>query len=355
MTDRGTPDREPTRSLTMAEVAERVDGRLVGDPAVEVSGLAPVDDAAGDRLAFLAARRYARYASACGAAAFLVSEEMERELPERATRVVVDEAYPAMRTLLAHFHPSESWEPSVHATAVLGPGVRLGGGVEIGPYAVLEEGVQVGDGTRIAAHCVLGRRSVVGAGCRLHPHVVLYEETLLGDRVIVHSGARLGSDGFGYTVVDGEHAKIPQVGRCVVGDDVEIGANTTIDRGSLGDTRIGRGAKLDNLVHVAHNVRVGARSLLAALVGIAGSTRIGEGVFFGGQAGAINQLEIGDGVRVTAQTGVIGDLAAGATVTGYPARPHREFLRSQALVSRLPKLLARVEALENAVSDRANG
>lgn len=351
MSDNGTTERGPTASLTMAEVAERVDGRLVGDPTVEVSGLAPVDEAAGDRLAFLAARRYARYASTSAAAAFLVSEEMEGELPEGATRVVVGDAYPAMRTLLAHFHPPTPWEPSVHATAVIGPDVRLGRGVEVGPYAVLEDGVEVGDGSRIGAHCVLGRGSVVGAGCRLHPHVVLYEETALGDRVLVHAGARLGSDGFGYTVVDGEHAKIPQVGRCVVADDVEIGANSTVDRGSLGDTRIGRGVKLDNLVHVAHNVRVGARSLLAALVGIAGSTRIGEGVFFGGQSGAINQIEIGDGARVTVQTGVIGDLAPGETVSGFPGRPHREYLRSQALVARLPKLVARIEELERAVSD----
>lgn len=341
--------------LTMAEVAELVDGTLVGDATVEVCGIAPVDEAGPDRLAFLASRRYARYAADSEGAAFLVSEEMEDALPQNATRVVVGDARAAMLALLQHFHPPGPWSPSVHATAVLGAGVRLGRGIEIGPYAVLEDGVEVGDGSRIGAHCVLGRRSVVGPGCRLHPHVVLYEESVLGRRVVVHSGARLGSDGFGYTVVDGEHAKIPQVGRCIVGDDVEIGANTTVDRGSLGDTRIGRGVKLDNLVHVAHNVRVGARTLMAALVGIAGSTRIGEGVWFGGQSGAINQLDIGDGAQVTVQTGVTRDLEEGETVTGFPARPHREFLRSHALLSRLPKLVSRVKQLEDAVSDRPKG
>lgn len=351
MTRSGTGEGRAGRPLTMAEVAERVGGRLVGDAELQVAGIAPVDEAAPDRLAFLAARRYARHVPDSRAAAFLVSREMEEVLSDSATRVVAEDAYGAMRTLLQHFHPPSPWEAATHPTAVLGAGVRLGAGVWIGPYAVLEDDVAVGDGTRVGAHCVLGRGSVVGSDCRLHPHVVLYEETELGSRVIVHSGARLGSDGFGYTVVDGEHAKIPQVGRCVVEDDVEIGANTTVDRGSLGDTRIGRGVKLDNLVHVAHNVRVGARSLLAALVGIAGSTRIGEGVWFGGQSGAINQLEIGDGVQVTIQTGVTRDISEGETVTGFPARPHREYLRSQALVSRLPKLVARLEELEDAGSE----
>lgn len=340
--------------LTLDDVAERVDGRVVGDGSVEVGGIAPVDEAGPDRMGFLAARGYVRYAADSDAAAFLVSGELDDALPEGAARVVVEDAYPAMRTLLRHFHPPRPWAPSVHRTAVLGPGVELGEGVEIGPYAVVEDGVIIGDGTRVGAHCVLGRGSSVGRETRLHPHVVLYEDTVVGDRVTVHSGARLGPDGFGYTVVDGEHAKIPQVGRCVVEDDVEIGANTTIDRGSLGDTRIGRGSKLDNLVHIAHNVRVGARSLFAAMVGIAGSTRIGEGVFMGGQAGAINAIEIGDGARITAQTGVIGDLEAGGTYTGYPARPHREAMKSYGQLSKLPELRKRVKRLEREVARLSN-
>lgn len=340
--------------LTLDDVAERVDGRVVGDGSVEVGGIAPVDEAGPDRMGFLAARGYVRYVADSDAAAFLVSGELDDALPEGAARVVVEDAYPAMRTLLRHFHPPRPWAPSVHRTAVLGSGVELGEGVEIGPYAVVEDGVIIGDGTRVGAHCVLGRGSSVGRETRLHPHVVLYEDTVVGDRVTVHSGARLGPDGFGYTVVDGEHAKIPQVGRCVVEDDVEIGANTTIDRGSLGDTRIGRGSKLDNLVHIAHNVRVGARSLFAAMVGIAGSTRIGEGVFMGGQAGAINAIEIGDGARITAQTGVIGDLEAGGTYSGYPARPHREAMKSYGQLSKLPELRKRVKRLESEVARLSN-
>ena len=313
---RGTP-------LTLSEVAALVQGRLEGRDDLEVRGVAPVDEAGPDEMAFLASPRYVRYAADSGGAAFLVAEELEDEVPSGAHRVTVTDPYPAMRTLLRHFHPPRPRTPAVHRTAVLGRRVRLGEAVDIGPYVVLEDDVVVGDGAVIGAHCVLGRGSVLGADVRLHPQVVLYENTVLGDRVLVHSGARLGPDGFGYTVVDGEHAKIPQVGRCVVDDDVEIGANTTVDRGSLGDTRIGPGVKLDNLVHIAHNVRVGARTLMAAQVGIAGSTRIGDGAFFGGQAGVINQRHIGDGAKVTAQTGVISDLEAGGTAippvrTGKP-------------------------------------
>lgn len=341
--------------LTLAEVAERVGGRVVGDPEIRVAGIAPVDEADDRGLAFLGSRKYTHFVGASRAAAFLVADELDEALPDDASRVVVAEAYPAMRTLLRHFHPEDTPSPGVHPTAVLGRGVRLGEDVSVAPYAVLEDGVTVGDRSRIGAHCVLGRGSAVGSDARLYPHVVLYEETVLGDRVIVHSGARLGTDGFGFTLVDGEHAKIPQVGRSVIGDDVEIGANCTVDRGSLGDTLIGRGSKLDNLVHIAHNVRVGARSLLAAMVGIAGSTRLGEGVFMGGQSGAINAVEIGAGAKITVQSGVIGDLEAGGTYSGFPARPHRDTMRGYGLIARLPDLAGRVKRLERAVEELENG
>jgi UDP-3-O-[3-hydroxymyristoyl] glucosamine N-acyltransferase len=342
-------------SLSLEAIADLVGGRLVGDGSVVVTGIAPVDEAGPGHLAFLAARRYVRHAATTDGAGFLVSEELESELPSGASAVVVSDAYPSLRTLLQHFFPEPEWTPGVHPTAVLGRGVELGEGVEIGPYAVLQDNVRVGDGCRIGAHCVLGPGTVVGAHTRLHPHVVAYAQTLIGRDVIVHSGARLGVDGFGYTYLDGRHAKMPQVGRCLIEDGVEIGANTTIDRGSLGDTRIGAGVKIDNLVHVAHNVRIGALSLLAALVGIAGSTRIGKGVWLGGQAGVGNQLEIGDGARVAVQSGVMGDVPPGETVSGYPARPHREDLKKHANMRRIPKIITRLRSLEAKVAEFSEG
>ncbi len=335
--------------LTLGQVAEVVGGRLVGDAAVRVRTVAPMDEAGPDELGLLAARRYVRFAPESRAGAFLVSADLEAAVEGRTPLVVVDDAHRALAALLRHLHPPEPVEAGIHPTAVVGEGVRLGKDVRLGPYAVVEDGAEIGDGCSIAAHVVVGRNARLGSRCTLHPHVVLYPRTSLGDRVIVHAGAKLGVDGFGYTFEDGSHRRVPHVGRCVVEDDVEIGANTTVDRGSIGDTVVGRGSKLDNLIQLGHNVRVGALSLMAAMVGVAGSTRIGKGALLGGQAGVIGHLEIGDGAQIAAAARVMRDVPAGATVAGDPARPNREYLRTRAHVERLPRLLERVKALEKAV------
>jgi UDP-3-O-[3-hydroxymyristoyl] glucosamine N-acyltransferase len=345
---------EPRRArtadaLTLREVSELVGGRRVGPPDARVEGVAPLDEAGPADMAFLGLKRYVRFVGGSRAGSFLVAAELEAALPTDAPRVVVANAYVALRTLLARLHPEPQRLPAVHPTAVLGRDVRLGEGVTIEPYAVLGDRVSIGAGTRIGAHCVLGEDTSVGSACAIHPHVVTYGGTVIGDGVILHAGVRVGCDGFGYTTVDGVHLKMPQIGRAVIGDAVEVGANSTIDRGSLGDTVVGDHVKIDNLVQVAHNVRVGAGSLLAALVGIAGSTRIGRGVWFGGRASAINHLEIGDGARVTFGSTLTRDVPAGETVTGYPARPHREELRRQAELARVPGLAERVRRLEEAV------
>ncbi|HEY6783530.1 MAG TPA: UDP-3-O-(3-hydroxymyristoyl)glucosamine N-acyltransferase, partial [Gemmatimonadales bacterium] len=206
---------------------------------------------------------------------------------------------------------------------------------------------------RIDAGCVLGDGVIVGNDVHLYPQVTCYTGTVIGDRVMIHSGTRLGADGFGYLPGKGGALprKIPQVGRCVIGDDVEIGANTTVDRGSVDDTIVGRGTKIDNLVMVAHNVRIGERCLIAAMVGIAGSTRVGDDVFLAGQVGLADHINVGSRVRITVQSGVIGDIEDGATVTGYPARNHREYLRAQAALYRLAPLVNELEALARPEGD----
>ena len=337
-------------TLTLAEAASLVDGRVVGDPDTVVTRVAPIDEAQPGEMGFLAARRYARFAATSRASALLIAGELEAVVPEGMPCVVVDLPHAALRTILARFHPDPSRSARVHRTAVIERNVRLGSNVRIDPYAVIGEGVSIGDGTWIGAHCVIGSGSSIGKGCLLHPHVVTYADTVIGSGVTLHAGVRVGSDGFGYTRVDGEQMKIPQVGRAVIEDGVEVGANTTIDRGSLGDTVVGAGTKIDNLVQVAHNVRIGAGSLLAALVGIAGSTRIGRGVWVGGRASAINHIEIGDGARVAFGSTVMRDVPAGETVSGSPSRPHRESLRRQAHVGRLDTLIRRVAHVEAMVA-----
>ncbi len=332
--------------LSLSQIAELVGGRTEGDPTLQIRGVAPLDQAREDEMALLAQRRYLKRIPDCRARCVLVSEALAGEAGAFSGRVVVKDPHEALPPLLALFHPSREREPGIHATAVLEKGVVLGEGVRISAYAVLEEGVEVGDGVDIGAHCVLGAGSAVGGGSVLHPHVVLYPGTRLGARVILHAGVKLGVDGFGYVPTPEGYRKVPQVGGCMVENDVEIGANSCVDRGSIGRTVVGEGTKLDNLVHIAHNVQVGREVLMAAMVGIAGSTRVGDRAMFGGQSGAAGHLEVGEGVQASAQAGIIRDVPPGEVVAGFPARNHREFFKALGILYRLPETLKRLDALE---------
>lgn len=330
---------------TVEQVAEWVGGRLEGETQRVLRGVAPIESAGPADLTFLAHRRYVDYLRRSQPGAVLVAEGATG-LPEGLTLIRVADPYLALARALHVFYPEPERQPGVDPTAVLGTGVRLGHEVVIGPYAVIEAEVVLGDGVRVGAHCVIGQGAQIGPQSELKPHVTLYPGTAVGARCLVHSGTRLGCDGYGYVWDGTTHRKMPQVGRCVVGDDVEIGANTAIDRGSLGETRIGSGTKIDNLVHIAHNVQIGQHCLLTGQVGIAGSTRLGDGVACGGQAGIVGHLEIGSRARIAAQAGVTGDVPPGAAYGGSPAREHRSWMRAMGEFYRLPEIVRRVEALE---------
>jgi UDP-3-O-[3-hydroxymyristoyl] glucosamine N-acyltransferase len=347
-------DRSPSRQvsggeglavLTASAIAAVVKGTLIGDPAAAVTGVAPLDRAGPEHVTFLASPKYVPQFARCAAGVALVSPELADSPSLTAARVVVNNPHEAMLSLLASLYPEQQPAPGVHQTAVLGRGVTLGEGVSVGPYVVLGDGARIGAGTRLDAHVVAGAGVVVGAQCHLFPGVTLYPGTVVAERVRVHAGARLGSDGFGYVFRDGKHDKIPHVGRCIIEADVEIGANSTIDRGSIDDTVIGAGTKIDNLVHIAHNVRIGRLCLIMAQVGIAGSVHVEDGAILAGQVGISGHHTIGAGARLAAQAGVFGDIPAGETWSGYPARPHREALRAQAALFKLPSLLRGIERL----------
>lgn len=329
---------------------------MIGDPAAEVCAVAPLDRAGPRDATMLASARYAAELIGCGAAVVLIDAKLADVPGDVRARVVVEKPYEAMLALLPALYPGDRAEPMVAATARIGCGARLGSAVRVEDYAVVGAGAVIGDGAWIGAHAVIGAGVLVGEGARVHAAATLYGGTVLGARSIVHSGARLGSDGFGYVLREGaggsggRHERIPHVGRCMIGADVEIGANSTIDRGSIDDTVIGDGTKIDNLVHIAHNVRMGERCLVMAQVGIAGSTRIGDGAVIAGQAGIGGHASIGAGARIAAQAGVFGDVPAGESWSGYPARPHRESLRASAALLKLPALIRRIEELLGASS-----
>jgi len=339
--------------LTLQEAAHAAGGRVLGDGRVAFSRIAPVDKAGPGDMAFLADRRYAQALPDCRGGALLVAESFCSVEGGPEDRLAVKDPHAALVALLPLLYPEPDAPGGVHPSAVVDPGASVAASASVGAGAVVGAGARVGEESRIGANCVVGEEVAIGRGTTLHANVTIYRRAVLGDRVTVHAGARIGVDGFGYVQSRGAHVKVPQVGSCVIEDDVEIGANCTIDRGSVGETVIGAGSKLDNLVHVAHNVVIGPGSILVAQVGIAGSTQIGEGVLIGGQAGLVGHLRIGAGAKIGAQAGVIGDVPAGATVSGYPARDHKRYLRAMALVMRLPQLAKKVSRMERLAAEDA--
>jgi len=332
-------------TITAEAIAALVSGELIGDGKVVVSGIAPLDRADASQLSILSSGRYAPMMATTKAGVVLVDPEFRDAAGAARARIIVKQPLEKLLSLLPRFYPVDAQLPGVASTARIGKGATIGQQASIGEYAIIGANAKLADGVVIGSHCVVGDDASIGEGARLWPGATIYPGATLGARAMVHSGARIGCDGFGYVFRDGAHQKIRHVGRCIIGDDVEIGANTTIDRGSIDDTVIGNGTKIDNLVHIAHNVRIGEKCLLMAQVGVAGSVIVGDGAILAGQAGISGHLSIGAGARVAAQAGVFGDIPAGESWSGYPARPHRESLRASAATFKLAGMMRRLEKL----------
>lgn len=331
---------------TAREVADFLGSKVSGDPETLIEGVASLGDADVGDLSY-AESRYLDRVTASRAACVLVPEG------DFGSRVTIPVANPKAAFARAAYWllPERRPIPGVHPTAIVGVNVVLGDGVTVGPWCVIEDGVEIGDLTTLQAGCYVGSNCLIGVQCRLYANVVLYSGSSLGDRVTVHAGAVIGSDGFGYVREGDEYLKFPQMGQLIIKNDVEIGAGTCIDRGSLGSTVIENGTKLDNLCHVAHNVTVGQRAVIAAQTGISGSCTIGEDVVLAGQVGVADHVRIDSGALVGAQCGIPSGkrIRAGQTFWGTPARPLKDIKVQQAYISRLPKLAKELERLRKEV------
>ena len=336
---------------TAKELAEAIGARLEGDGAVEVAGVAAPERAGARDLIYVDAAKHAERATASAALCVIAGEGVTFPGKTVLRSAQPKVAFAKAAELLLGRPPIAT---GIHPTAIVAPLARVSPGVNIGPYAVIGEDAHVGAGTQIGAHSVIGAGCWIGENCRIHPRVTLYGGVRIGHRVEIHSGAVIGADGFGYALGEGKYWKFPQAGIVVIGDDVEIGANTTIDRGSLDDTRIAEGVKLDNLVHVGHNCQIGAHTVVAAQAGLSGSCTFGKHVVVGGQAGFGERCKLEDGAVIGGQSGVLGGktIRSGEAVWGTPARSLEKFKEVYAWFGRLPELAARVKKLEGNIGGK---
>jgi len=330
---------------TAKELAEAIGARLEGDGAMEIAGVAAPERAGVRDLIYVEAAKHAERVAASAAMCIVAGEGLSLQGKTVLRSAQPKVAFAKAAALLLERAPIAA---GVHRTAIVAPLARVAVGVSIGPYAVIAEDAHVGAGTQIGAHAVIGAGCWIGENCRIHPRVTLYANVRVGHRVEIHAGAVIGADGFGYAFGEGKYWKFPQAGIVEIGDDVEIGANATIDRGSLNDTRIAEGVKLDNLVHVGHNVQIGAHTVVAAQTGISGSSVLGHHVVVGGQVGIADHCTLEDGAVAGAQAGIPTGktIRGGQTVWGTPAREIGKFKEAYAWYARLPELAARIKELE---------
>jgi UDP-3-O-[3-hydroxymyristoyl] glucosamine N-acyltransferase len=330
------------------QIALIINGKIEGNPNASVDSFGKIEEAKQGQLTFFANPKYEDYLYSTQASIIILNDGFELKQPVNATLIRVTDAYTAFATLLSKYQEimqqqlSGIQQPSYIATTA-----TYGKNVFIGAFAYIGENVKLGNNTKIFPNAYIGDNVVIGDDSMIHPGVRIYHDCRIGKHVTIHAGTVIGSDGFGFAPqADGSFKKVPQIGNVVIEDHVEIGANATIDRATIGSTLIKSGAKLDNLIQIAHNVEVGHSTVIAAQAGVSGSTKIGNGVMIGGQAGIVGHIQLGDGAKVNAQSGVSKSIEAGKAVTGSPAHDYTSALRSQAVTRKLPELEKRVKELE---------
>jgi UDP-3-O-[3-hydroxymyristoyl] glucosamine N-acyltransferase len=334
---------------TLREIAQFINGEVIGDDTVIITGVSGIKEAQPGDITFLANPKYLSLLETTFASAVITSND-----PIVISKPIIRTENPslAFAQIMSLIAPQDLRHPKgIHATALVGRDVSFGKNVGIGAYVVIEDGASVGDNTVVYPGCYIGHHANIGRDTVMYANVSIREKTVVGNRVIIHSGTVIGADGFGYAAINGVHHKIPQVGTVVIEDDVEIGANVTIDRARFDKTIIGKGTKIDNLVQIAHNVVIGEHSIIVAQAGISGSTVIGKGVTLAGQAGLVGHITVGDGAVVAAQAGVTKSVPPGAFVSGYPAKPHDIAKRINACIQNLPRLYETVSALKKKIKE----
>lgn len=336
-------------SASLCDIANLVQGVVIGDDSIQISSLSPIDDIAPGTLVFADSNEKIKVAEASQAAAILVNQAT---LVSEKPLIQVAHPFKAFIALLHHFNPSPKITPGVHPSAVIGEGVQLGEQVFIGPFVVIEAGSVIGNHSILKGHIHIGHNVTIGEHTTIHPHVTVYDNCQIGSRVTIHASTVIGSDGFGYTFVDGKHLKVPHTGCVVIHDDVEIGANSAVDRATMGATVIGEGTKIDNLVQVAHSVKLGKHNILCGFTGIAGSTTTGNHVIFAANVGVSDHVRIDNGVVLGARTGVPPNkhLKEGIVYFGSPARPKEIALQHELAVGRIPFMRKNIKKLSEQVA-----
>ncbi|HOG17063.1 MAG: UDP-3-O-acylglucosamine N-acyltransferase [Syntrophaceae bacterium PtaU1.Bin231] len=337
---------------TLEEIAGIVNGEILGDGSVGIDGIRPLQEAGANDLSFLANPRYKHQIATTKAGAILVGRNVRAD---GKNLLIVPDPYQTLGVLMRLYYPPATREAGISPSAVVEEGAEVSAEATVLPHVYVARGARIMRRAVLHPGVYIGEEAVVGEDSILHPNVAVYRGCLIGKRVILHAGVIVGSDGFGFAAPGTGNEKIPQIGIVQIDDDVEIGANTTIDRGTFGRTWIRRGAKIDNLVQVAHNVVIGENSIVAAQTGISGSARIGKGVLVGGQAGIVGHIAVGDGSMIAARSGIHKDVPPGSVVAGAPHKPHRDWLRTEACIAKLPELRRTLAELEKRVEAMAKG